>query len=434
MFHYEAKGGGSVIVPATLEPYKQLGITTSTSAVETKKVLRQEITRPRRQKRALASLAYHMITSTDGQRYHKRGTLFEIKNPDIFFFAAIGHTKKVLAEISKQPQLLNSKDELQRSLLYLTARSGFYDTTEALIKKGVRIDERQADDSTSLHAAAFYGQSLIVKLLLVHGADASLKNKHGNTPADESSQEIKQIFESFKKNPISVITSALTLDDFIDEEIKPIRYKGKIVARELRRSRSLLNKRTKYQWGEIHRSWEPAFHGTKYHHVESIMKHGLMPSGSQLPHGEKIKPPSNHFQLGKTYFDIEDWANAIFVSPSLLYASHACYSERIIAGDSQWCVVMKVLVKPVSYKSYNPTVLFNQNPIPGEPENPEYRVVDKDVEDSIFRIFARSRGTEESETSRSVVVKSVMFIDLDFLENIRDTGLAYDDIRKLFTQ
>ncbi len=139
MFKYTAKGGGKVEVPKILNPYKELGITTSTSFDETKRLFRMTITRPRRQDCALASLAYHMITST-GDRYIKiHGTCFKIHNPDIFLYAAIGHTEKVLEEISKNPSLLNSVDELERTVLYLTARCGFYDTTEALIKMGADI-------------------------------------------------------------------------------------------------------------------------------------------------------------------------------------------------------------------------------------------------------------------------------------------------------
>ncbi len=131
-------------MPKILDPYEILGISRSTSFVDTKMVLRQQITQPRRQVRALASLAYHMITSTNCH--------FEIQNPDIFFFAAIGYSEKVIDEISKNPSLLDSVDELKRTVLYLAARCGFYDTTKALIGKGASVNQKQADGSTPLHA------------------------------------------------------------------------------------------------------------------------------------------------------------------------------------------------------------------------------------------------------------------------------------------
>ena len=426
---YKAEGGGSVSVPKILDPYEILGISRSTSFVDTKMVLRQQITQPRRQVRALASLAYHMITSTNCRRYLKHGTHFEIQKPDIFFFAAIGYTEKVIDEISKNPSLLDSVDELKRTVLYLAARCGFYDTTKALIGKGASVNQKQAGDSTPLHGAAFYGHSLVVKLLLVHGADPSLKNKLGSTPADESSAEMKQIFENFEKDPISIIVS--TLSSFTEENVLSTDYAGKVIAREVFRSKKVLNSRTNNKWDEIYQQWEVAFHGTKFDYLESIVKYGLLPSGAKLPNGEVIKPPSNHVQLGKAFSGISDWAKAIFVSPSVLYAAHAQYSERIPTEDSQWCVVLKVLIKPSSYDSFNPTVIFEK--MDGEPNDTEYRVKDKDRSDSIFRIFSRA-SSEDLESSRNVVVQSVLFIDLNFLENLNENNLRYEDVRKLFTQ
>ena len=51
------------------------------------------------------------------------------------------------------------KDKLKRSLLYLSARNGYYDLTEYLLKKGINLNEVQKDGRTALHGAAFYGQN-----------------------------------------------------------------------------------------------------------------------------------------------------------------------------------------------------------------------------------------------------------------------------------
>ncbi len=58
---------------------------------------------------------------------------------------------------------------MKRSLLYLSTRNGYFDLTEYLLKKGININEIQKDGSTALHGAAFYGQELVVQLLLEHG-------------------------------------------------------------------------------------------------------------------------------------------------------------------------------------------------------------------------------------------------------------------------
>ncbi len=75
---------------------------------------------------------------------------------------------------------------------------------------------------------------MIVKLLLVHGADPTLKNKHGNTPADESTTDIREIFEHFKKDSISFVVATLTLTDLVDSKIHHICFKGKIIAKEIK--------------------------------------------------------------------------------------------------------------------------------------------------------------------------------------------------------
>lgn len=426
MFQYTAESGGKVEVPKVLDAYKELGITPSTSFAETKRLFREAITRPGRQHRALASLAYHMITSSS-DTYSKSGTCFEIKNPTIFLYAAIGHTGKVLEEISKNERLLNSEDEYKRTVIYLTARAGFYDTTEALIFKKAEVNRKQADDSTSLHAAAFYEQKLIVKLLLAYGADPSIKNKHGNTPADESTLEIKKIFEEFKKDPISSIANILALTNSVDGKIHHILHEGKSIAREMFRNTDLMHSSIKCQWSEIQRDWETCFHGTKCKNIESIMKHGLVPSGTTLPYnGARITPPSNHFQLGKTYFGIDNWAHAVFVSPSIRYASHECYSERVITGNSKWCVVMKVLLQPSSYQSYKGTVPLKL--IDGEPDNIEYRVSNSSKLDPISRMLKRRLEAQNA------IVQSVLFIDMNFIEYVDKCELKFSDLQKLFSQ
>ena len=146
---YKTSNGEKVSVPVTMDPYKQLGITCSASPMDTKKALQKEMMKPKRQDRAMASLAYHMITSS-GNQYKKTGTTYEIKAPDIFFFAAIGHREKVIAEIEKDPGLVKSVDKLQRTVMYIAARCGFSDIVETLVRKGATVNHKQRENSTPL--------------------------------------------------------------------------------------------------------------------------------------------------------------------------------------------------------------------------------------------------------------------------------------------
>ncbi len=71
------------------------------------------------------------------------------------------------------------KDDLKRSLLYLSTRNGFFDLTEYILKNGIKLNEIQKDGSTVLHGTAFYGQELIVQLLLEYGINTKIKNNFG---------------------------------------------------------------------------------------------------------------------------------------------------------------------------------------------------------------------------------------------------------------
>ena len=78
----------------------------------------------------------------------------------------IGDLSSLKNAIENQKSLLNLKDGLGRSLLYLAARNGYFDLTDYLIKKGININEAQNGGSTALHGAAYYGQEIIVQLLI----------------------------------------------------------------------------------------------------------------------------------------------------------------------------------------------------------------------------------------------------------------------------
>ena len=69
-------------------------------------------------------------------------------------------------KIELNKNLLYQKDDLKRSLLYLSARNGYYNLTEYLINKGININDVQNCGSTALHGAAYYGQTLIIQLLI----------------------------------------------------------------------------------------------------------------------------------------------------------------------------------------------------------------------------------------------------------------------------
>jgi hypothetical protein len=80
---------------------------------------------------------------------------------------------------------------------YYSCRNGLIDhVREKLPKMSLEeIDQVQANGSTALHAACFYSQTEIVKLLLAKGASRSIRNSHNSLPYDEiETEEIKKLF------------------------------------------------------------------------------------------------------------------------------------------------------------------------------------------------------------------------------------------------
>ena len=335
VFRYTAAGGGTAAVPRVVKPYQVLQVTQNAPRAIIKAAFKRAANNSRRQERVMASLSYNILMSKV-ERYQKisDGSYKITKKDDVFVLAAVGYTASLLAQISKDSSLATCTDEHNHSVLYLTARAGFYDTTEALLKIGVSVNEQQVDGSTALHAACFYGQRPVVELLLRYGADAAIKNKWGYSPADEAaSAEIKQVILSYKEDRISQIVSSL-VGKGLASGVRLIKRNGIVVGREVLRHRNAIDQRTRLAMDSITSRWVNVWHGTKAKYLESILRYGLKPSGSTLPDGSKIKPPSNHYKLGETHFGITNWANAIFLSPSIPYASHACYSERIFSGNS----------------------------------------------------------------------------------------------------
>lgn len=431
VFRYTAPDGETVAIPRIVEPYKFLHVNQNASRAEIKSAFLKVANHSRRQDRAMASLSYNILMSKI-PRYRKiSDDCFEVtQRTDVIVLAVVGATASLVAQISKNSSLASTTDEHQHSLLYVSARAGFYDTTEALLEMGVPVNEKQVDGSTALHAASFYRQQPVVELLLRHGADPTITNKWGNFPADEAPSEIKQIILSYKEDRISQIVSSL-VGKGLAFLVRLINHKGTIVAKEVLRNRNVIDPRTRQELDSIISSWKSVWHGTKAKHLESILRHGLKPSGSKLPGGFTISPPLNHIKLDKKCFGIDNWANAVFVSPRITYACHVAYSERISSVNKKWCVLIRAYVKPGTYTRHQSTVSSGADPIPGESVMPEYRMDADPEEQEIFCVKSGLAGTEGgTEFDRNLVVKSVVFISLAFLE--KTPNLTFELLKSLF--
>lgn len=138
-----------------INPSAILKVSPDASPRESRNAYMNLATNPNREIRSKACLAYDIFCNKD--KYIKQGDLYKVKNKDCFYYSTIGDLNLLKSQIEHNKYLLYIKDSLNRSLLYLSARNGYFNITEYLIKKGININEVQKDGSTALHGAAFYG-------------------------------------------------------------------------------------------------------------------------------------------------------------------------------------------------------------------------------------------------------------------------------------
>ncbi len=105
VYQYETGKGCVVNIKRQMNPYQHLKISENASHKETKNAFRAMAKSTSRQERAMASLAYYMITSQTRQCFKKNGNEFNIINEDIFLLTAIGYTSRATEMIFHQPGL-----------------------------------------------------------------------------------------------------------------------------------------------------------------------------------------------------------------------------------------------------------------------------------------------------------------------------------------
>ena len=391
-------------IPDTINPYEVLNISENAKPIETKKAFRKLVTNPTRSIRAKACLAYDIIVNK--KNYTKKGNEYAVNKKDHWYYCLVGDLDNLSKLIRNNKYLVHEKDPLGRTLLYQAARNGYYNMVEYLLKQGSNINETQNNiGSTALHGAAFYEQEIIVQLLLEYGADTKIKNKEGALPSkDAFTISIKNNILNAEKDEITKFCNEL-IEKGLARKLEIVKYNGEIIGKKILRS----DKKFPKDFDYISKNWTPAWHGTKYRFLESIMKYGLRPSGTKLENGNEINPLAGHIKLNKTVQNIKNWAKAIFVSPSIFYAADVVYAERIMSNNERYSVIVQCKVKPGTFTSHKSTVLKYKG-LDGEPSNVEYRVVYDDDTDLIMRV----------EEHLNVIVTGVLFAKTSFLDNITD--------------
>ncbi len=339
------------------------------------------VTRPSRQERAQNSLIYDMQSgarhqdrsierykAADGSTYAGGGgeVTYDLTNP--FTLCVIGDTVALYKMCKADPALLSKVDEMEATLLYKAARSGFRDMVEMLLVLGCPVDSQIYMGSTALHAAAFYGHDLIVALLLARNADRDLKNKYGNTPLDEARND--HIKELLRSTTLQTKLQSL-VDAKVAVNIRPVMIDERIVAWKASRTPDLVQSDLIAD-SRPPADWLVAWHGTKPQFLESILRHNLQAAGSKAG-GKEVDIVDGHIPLGETVFGIENFAAAVFVSPCVAYAAHPAYAGRIGTAAGEWITLVEVRVRPNSFKAFRSTVGGGYVPLADSVE-PEYRV------------------------------------------------------------
>lgn len=81
---------------------------------------------------------------------------------------------------------------------YWACRNGDVDTVKSILSKlkPNDINRIESNGSTALHAASYYGHANVVRLLLEHNADATIRNKYDKTAKEEAStDDVRTLFE-----------------------------------------------------------------------------------------------------------------------------------------------------------------------------------------------------------------------------------------------
>ena len=366
--------------PEILAPYKVLKIPSNASPKETKSAFRRNLANTNR---SSTCLAYEMICSKQNFIKIDDEPKYKVKTKDQFYYVHVGNLDGLKNFVDNNPFLVNKKDHMGRSLLYLAARNGYIDICFYLLQKGANINDTQGSGSTPLHGASFYGNDLVVQLLLQYGADTQIKNNFSNFAFDESkNQSISKNIQDFKDDVINILLSKLDKNN-LSNGMRLLKKNDTVIGKKI--LRNIYNN---------HNDWILCWHGTHYNSLESIMENGLIPAGSKLKNGLELEPKDNHISRFKPVDEIQDWAKAIFVSPSILYAFDTCYSERIYSEGERWGILIETKVRPNSYFARGSTVKRYQMS-KNEPEKVEYRI----------------------ESSDDVVVTSIVFARCSYIDN-----------------
>ena len=398
--------------PVALNPFKILELTINSSDFEAELKFKQKLFEEKNY-RSEISLAYEILIEPnlmDSFTYVKKDNnddKYYVLEYTAFYCAIVGDYQGLANHIIENKSILYSRDKHGRPLLYIAARNGHYKVCEILLEYGADVNFPTDKGSTPLHAASYHGHEDIINLLISYGADINKKNEFGLTPSDNAAtNRYKEIIILSQNDRILNLYTLLASEKLVDKIIKVKKYNintktDDFIAIKFIPSFQILPE----NFQEVRKNWAPAWHGTKFNCLESILKNGLKESGSIIKDFGQITPQSDHIQVGVKFCNLNDWSQAVFTSPSIFYSTHTTYSERIDSKfyKERYAVLIEARLKPGAYQTFKSTTA--RVIVPGEPTLIEYRVKSVD-----------------KYNNKNIYVISITFVSEKFLQNVR----AYD--------
>ena len=399
--------------PVELNPYKILKLNKNAKPFEIDLAFKKYLFK-NPQFRSEICLAYEILNepnlsnSLKFMKLEENSDNYRVINHDEFYCAVVGDKIGLSYLILQKKNIVNEKDQNGRSLLHIASTNGHLEVCSFLLENGANVNEFDNNHCIPLHSAVYHGHENVIKLLISYGADVNQKNDFGELPEDEApSERYKNIIKECRNDVILNLYYFLKSTNLVERIVKVKRYNkyqktDEFIAIKFIPCYHLLLPDAFYT---VWKKWIPAWHGTKFENIESILKNGLKEAGSKIIDGEMITPKDGHIQLGVGLNNIDNWANAIFVSPSIFYSTHPIYAERIKStfyGNS-WAVLIETRLLPGSYQSFHNTT-SGKKFIKGEPSLVEFRV----------------KGLNPLTLRKNIHIIAITFILDNFLNNLKD--------------
>ena len=117
-------------------------------------------------------------------------TLFGMDTRELFKVAKLGDVARMRILLAANPKLVHERDKEESTPLHWAAWKGHAGVVDLLLESGAEVQAHNANfhwGTTPLHAAAHGNQRAAAEVLIAHGADVNAVRSTGSgTPLDET--------------------------------------------------------------------------------------------------------------------------------------------------------------------------------------------------------------------------------------------------------